>query len=140
MSSTRVSSRSSTTAPDVDLEQQVRAALEVEPEVDLLVRQPVGQALHLLAREQVRQAQHQADHADPEDQGDLPAGKAQHRGGYFLPNSCAIRPVLAPPSAAGPALRRRRLGLAQDIGDRAARDPHPDVLGDLDQRARRPRP
>ena len=40
--------------PQIDLEQQMRAALQVEAEIDLLVRQPVRQALHLLATEQVR--------------------------------------------------------------------------------------
>ncbi len=37
----------------IDLEQQMRAALEIEPEVDLLVGQPVGQPLHLVAAEQI---------------------------------------------------------------------------------------
>ena len=62
-------------------------------------------------------------------------GKRSIAGGYFLPNSCDISPVLAAPSV------RRRLrraapagcGLVQDLGDRAARDPDPDVLGDLHQ-------
>ena len=49
---------------EIDLEQQMRAALEVEPEIDLLVRQPVRHPLHLGARKQIGQAEHQADHAD----------------------------------------------------------------------------
>ena len=40
---------------EIDLEQQMGAALEVEPEIDLLVRQPVRHALHLGAREEIRE-------------------------------------------------------------------------------------
>ena len=48
----------------VDLEQQVRAALQVEAEIDLLLGQPGRQRVEPLAREQVRHGIEDADHAN----------------------------------------------------------------------------
>ena len=63
---------------DLDLEQQVRAAPEIEAKADLLVGQPAGQRRGLVLAQQVGPGEEQAEPTDPEDQVDLPALEVKH--------------------------------------------------------------
>ncbi len=139
----RIDQRVEALAPDgahVDLEQQMRAAAQIEAEAHLLLRDPPRQGIERLRREQIGQAQDHAQRANPQDQRHQPFRKVKHR---------RIR-LLAPGGAAGAslafvrvrvvllyvvlfALGGDRLGLRQDGGDGAAHDPDAHALGDVDQ-------
>src|SRR5690606_18301768 len=64
---------------DIHLEQQVRSALQIEAQIDLIVRDPVGKLVEKVAAEEVGQAEQDAGGADGDDQVDLPAREIEHR-------------------------------------------------------------
>ena len=125
------------------LHQHMRAAAQVEPEIDQPLRQPARPErrvrLELRRRrgpgrdggagvvrpldpaiEGVRQRDQDAEHGDPDDQHPLPERKVQH---------VRCRPLAArgrPPSRLG------RLGLADHLADRRAHHPDLDVRRELD--------
>ena len=63
---------------DIDLEQQVRAAAQVETQRHLLVREERGQAVECGLAQEVRRRQQHAERADRADQHDFPIGEIQH--------------------------------------------------------------
>src|SRR5690606_20696424 len=68
----------------LDFEQQMRAAAQVEAEIDLLFGQPVRQLFRRRAVEQIGRGEDRAYNADGEDQNDLPARNVDHRPGDKL--------------------------------------------------------
>src|SRR5262249_40540170 len=65
----------------VDLEQQVRAAAEVEAQADLLVREPGRHTLESSGIEQVRRREDHPEGTDDQDRQDLPGLEVEHRLG-----------------------------------------------------------
>ena len=65
---------------DIDLHQEMRSAPQIEPKIDLFVRQPVGQTLGYLARYEIRRGEGQSEDANHKDQDDLPTGNMDHAG------------------------------------------------------------
>ena len=63
---------------DIDLQQQIRAAAQIEAEGDLLLRDESRQSVELRGREQVGEAQKHAQQTHPADQQNLPVGEIQH--------------------------------------------------------------
>src|SRR5690606_11766754 len=65
---------------DVDFQQQVRAALQVEAQVDAALGQPARQRRLLLGRQQVRIGEEHPEHERQDQKDDLPARQMDHAG------------------------------------------------------------
>ena len=137
---------------DVDLEQQVRTAPEIEAEIDRLARNEGRQAGKHLGRQEVRNREQQPDQAHADHQNDLPDREIHH--GLKLPPQL-VRAGKAALLAArhlvigGLVVRRTRFGLvvlgllvalhrrgglalAANIGEGGFNDPDAHVIGQLD--------
>ncbi len=63
---------------EIDLEQKVRAAAQIEAEADLPLGQEAGQRVDRRCGKEVRRGKDHAKRADDQDEGDLPGLKMQH--------------------------------------------------------------
>ena len=64
---------------NIDFEQQIRAASQVEAQIDLLRGQPAGHARQALLRDEIRDRKENAEQTDDADQHDFPAFELKHR-------------------------------------------------------------
>ena len=69
----------------LNLQQQMRAALQIQAQVDLFMRQPAGQTLGDPHGQEIGDRKCQAEQTQHGDQGDFPGGEIQHdKGGRDL--------------------------------------------------------